>query len=247
MQFMDNSMISLRSSILVANPEWHEILSLAINKMDKNYLQQLNNNTDWLPKLELVFKAFSQPLSAIKYILLGESPYPRQESANGFAFWDNSIDLIWSSTGLSKSVNRATSLRNFIKMLLYARGDLKDDFSQSAIAKLDKSAYLQTIPELFQVLLGNGFLLLNASLIYSEGRVLYHAKNWRPFMDSLFEKLFVYNPLLKIILLGRVSKYFAKVDFSLKLQAEHPYNISFITNAEINSFFKEFDLLGVKK
>ncbi|MDF1757947.1 MAG: uracil-DNA glycosylase [Legionellaceae bacterium] len=237
MQFMD--------SILATNRDWHIILEKALKCMDKDYIKELDANTDWLPKTSLILKAFSQPLSSTKYILLGESPYPRAQSANGYAFWDNSIDSIWSDTGLSKSVNRATSLRNIIKMLLLARGDLTDDLSQPAIASLDKKLYIQTVSEFFNVMLDHGFLLLNASMIYSEGRVLYHAKKWRPFIDSVFSQIFAYNPDIKVILLGRVSKNFSSIEFSDKLHAEHPYNLSFITNPEIINFFKPFDLMGV--
>ena len=110
MQFMD--------SILTANLEWRPLLKLAASEMDADYIQQIDSNVDWLPKIPQLFAAFSQPLSKTRYILLGESPYPRFTSANGYAFWDNAIDYIWSPTGLSKQVNRATSLRNLVKMFL---------------------------------------------------------------------------------------------------------------------------------
>jgi uracil-DNA glycosylase len=238
MQFMD--------SILTANSEWHPLLQQAVSKMDSDYIKQINNNIDWLPKIPQLFAAFSQPLSKTTYILLGESPYPRLASANGYAFWDNSINSIWSPTGLSKPVNRATSLRNLVKMFLYSRGNLTNNMSQQAIAELDKSPYLQTVPELFQAFLAHGFLLLNASLIYSEGRVLYHAKQWRPFIDSLFKQILKFNSSIQIILLGRVSKNFSDAGFISKIEAEHPYNISFITNPEINKFFQPLDLIGAK-
>ena len=44
--------------------------------------------------------------------------------ANGYAFWDAAVNELWSDNGLSKAVNRATSLRNFIKMLLVTEGAL---------------------------------------------------------------------------------------------------------------------------
>src|SRR4051812_15058438 len=92
------------------HPEWEEILENALNAMDTNYLKELIDVPGWFPGLNKMLSAFYLPLSQTDYILLGESPYPRSDSANGFAFWDNSVDLFWSEKGLSKSVNIATSL-----------------------------------------------------------------------------------------------------------------------------------------
>ena len=226
------------------HPDWHPILDQAILTLDPNYLHQLTIDNHWLPGKESLFAAFTAPLSSIRYILLGESPYPRAQSANGYAFWDRAVGSLWSSTGLSKPVNRATSLRHFIKMLLHARGDLKDDFSQDAIAKLDHAAYLQTASQLFGALMAHGILLLNASLVYSEGNIPYHARQWRPFMQSLLLQLADYNPVLELILFGRVAAQVREASRFKCLIAEHPYNISFITNPDVVAFFKPMDLLS---
>jgi uracil-DNA glycosylase len=68
--------------------------------------------------------------------------------------WLNQHSDLWSKTGFSKEVNRAASLRNWLKMMLVARGDLQEDYSQAAIAAIDKSQYWQTA-ERFFTLLGN--------------------------------------------------------------------------------------------
>ncbi len=226
------------------HPDWHPILDQAILELDSNYIHQLNTDNHWLPGKEHLFAALSMPLSSVRYILLGESPYPRAQSANGYAFWDGAVESIWSPTGFSKSVNRATSLRNFIKMLLYARGDLNDDFSQAAISKLDHSVYLQTASQLFGALIQQGVLLLNASLVYSEGKVPYHARQWRPFMHRLLLQLADYNPALELILFGRVAAEVKEAACFKCLTAEHPYNISFITHPDVVAFFKPMDLLS---
>ena len=239
-------LVQYMDSISLLDSSWQLIVADGLAIMDDGYLQAVNSSCDFLPHSDLVFSAFKQPLSKIRYVLLGESPYPRAQSANGYAFWDNAIGSIWSRTGLSKELNRATSLRNFVKMLLYIRGDLGEDFSQSAIAALDKTYYIQTINELFSTLLEEGFLLLNSSLIYSDGKVPYHAKNWRPFIDYVLTKVVESNPDVTLILLGKISEKFADSGFKNVLVAEHPYNLSFIKNPLINDFFKPFDLLGVR-
>lgn len=226
------------------HPQWHEMLFKALKAVDKDYLAQLQSNKDWLPGIHSLFAAFSLPLSDTKYILLGESPYPRQKSANGYAFWDAAVHSLWSNTGLSKEVNRATSLRNWIKMMLIARGDLQNDCSQPAIAALDKTEYWQTADQFFSSLVKKGFLLLNASLVYSEDKVRFHARHWQPFMHSLFSQLAGYNQTLPFILFGRIAEEVPEANFFPCLIAEHPYNLSFITNPKVLAFFKPLDLLN---
>ena len=227
------------------HPDWQPLITKAILALDSNYIHQLNTENHWLPGKAHVFAAFSAPLSSVRYILLGESPYPRPQSANGYAFWDGAVESLWSSTGFSKAVNRATSLRNFIKMLLHARGDLSDDFSQTAIAQLDHSNDVETAEQLFGAMIRHGFLLLNASLVYSEGNIPYHARQWRPFMHSLLLQLADYIPTLELILFGRVAAQIEEAVRFKCLMAEHPYNISFITHPDVVKFFKPMDLLSI--
>ena len=105
--------------------------------------------------LKKIFNAFTQPLDNTRYILYGESPYPREASANGFAFWDAAVGEVWFAQGLSKSVNRATSLRNFFKMLLTA---------EPVPAPQQR---IQTLAQLFNNFHQQGFLLLNFNLSLS--------------------------------------------------------------------------------
>jgi uracil-DNA glycosylase len=230
-------------NIKSTHPEWHDLLNNALRQLHPDYRQQLQLEHNWLPRREQLFAAFRQPLSATRFILLGESPYPRVQSANGYAFWDANVGSLWSSFGLSKEVNRATSLRNMLKMLLHARGDLQHDFSQQAIAQLDKTHLISTVDELFTAFIQRGFLLLNASLVYSEGKVPYHARQWQPFMHHLLTQLAECNPDLRLILFGKIAAKIPETARFQRLQAEHPYNISFITNAEVIDFFKPLDLL----
>lgn len=225
------------------HPEWLPLLKQALGRMDQTYLQALGTHHAWLPGFANVFAALREPLSTRRYLLLGESPYPRAVSANGYAFWDAAVGSIWSITGLSTQVNRATSLRHLIKMLLHARGDLHADFSQQAIARINNTDLVQTLPELFANLLKQGFLLLNASLVYEPKRVLYHAKHWRVFMLSLLTQLYEYRPTLQLILLGRVAQQIPHAHLFETLCAEHPYQISFVSNARVLDFFRPLKVL----
>lgn len=233
----------LQLALSAVHPDWYPCLDQAFAAMDADYLLGLEQTDQWLPGWQHLLRAFSQPLAAVRYVLLGESPYPRKASANGYAFWDAAVGDLWTNTGFSKAVNRATSLRNLLKMLLYARGDLQTDFSQAAIASLDKTPYVQTLTELFQGLLHHGFLLLNATLVFEPKRVRFHAKHWRPFMAYVLEYLNRNTQDVQLILLGNVAQDIPERQLFTSFLAEHPYQISFIRNPEVVAFFQPFQLL----
>jgi uracil-DNA glycosylase len=214
-------------NMATCDSQWLPILDSALDTMDKDYLSQLKQNTNWLPGPEYLFSAFSLPLQNIRYVLMGESPYPRAASANGYAFWDAAVGDLWSPTGFSKAVNRATSLRNWIKMLLVARGDLNHEVSQEAISYVDKSPLTPTAKDFFCGMMHQGIILLNASLVYSEGKVPFHARHWAPFMQSLFSQLVLIHPKVELILLGKIAKLLPKNQLTVGLQCEHPYNVSY--------------------
>src|ERR1700733_11035086 len=189
------------------HPSWVLTLKTALNAMDQHYLLKLATNDDWWPGKKAIFNAFSQPLTNVRYVLFGESPYPRKNSANGYAFYDAAVGELWSRTGLTKQVNRATSLRNFIKMLLLADGLLNHhDLSQEAIARLDKTRLIKTNDELFGRLLQRGFLLLNASLVLHVQSPEQDAKSWRPFLSSIIQALIKQSPSITWLLFGRIAK-----------------------------------------
>ncbi len=233
------------------HPSWQPLVTRALSSMHPTYLQALEQDPKWLPGPEKIFNAFQEPLDKVQYILFGESPYPRAESAIGYAFWDGRVTDIWHEKGLSKTVNRATSLRNLIKMLLVTHGYLaRDNTSQEAIARLDKTEFVQTLPELFGNLIGNGFLLLNASLVLSQGPVPKEVRAWRPFMETLLQDLAQVKPHIQLILLGNLAKtlesYLPENAFK-RIKAEHPYNISFIQNTTMQDLFLPLQILANPK
>ncbi len=229
------------------DPSWLSLVESAFEAVCPDYKLSLLENPNWLPGPNALFNAFSLPLTQLKVILFGESPYPRAISANGYAFYDASVDSLWSESGLSKAINRATSLRNILKMLLLAEGVLTaDDLSQPAIAALDKSKFIQTLPQLFSALERHGFLLLNASLVLSEKPVQVDSKAWQPFMAKLLALIAERAPQAELLLWGRLAQVIDNFPASHRFRrhyAEHPYNLSFIHNPEILAYFKPLHLL----
>lgn len=229
---------------------WVKPLSIALSLMDQSFLDKLECNDDWLPGKALIFKAFSIPKNKVKHVLLGESPYPRKISCCGYCFFDATVDSLWSKNGLSVEVNRATSLRNFMKMLLVARGSLKTkDTSKEALAILDKAKFINTGHDLFikKLVKDNGFLLLNYSLAleFDYGKNA-QAKMWEPFTESILTSLALNKEIPNVLLFGKIAgviKPLLQKNKVSYLEAEHPYNISFISNKKVQGYFKELDLL----
>lgn len=235
--------ISIPFNIESVHPSWLAIIEKAFQQMEPQYLGSLSKHHDWLPGPEAILNAFSLPLENTSTVLLGESPYPRRESANGYAFWDGRVDKIWAPKGLSTEVNRATSLRNFIKMLLISDGRLTQT-SQDDIAQTNKADMIETLSELFENMIRKGFLLLNATLVLDKN-VKDDAKAWRPFMKSVFADIALTRPECQCLLFGSIAKDFHPLipDNMKTLVCEHPYNISFIHNPLVQAFFKPLQLL----
>lgn len=231
----------------ITDPSWHECLTQALNKMDPAYLEELYANDKWLPGHSKIFNAFTLPIDQVNYVLFGESPYPRAHSANGYAFWDAAVTDLWSLTGLSKQVNRATSLRNIIKMLLIAEGLLAPHHTkQDNIANVNKNDLVPTNYEFFKNFLSHGFLLLNASLVLHSKKIHHDAIEWHPFIHHVLDFLIQKRPQVEFLLFGRIAKLLDDilVNYSVKkLIAEHPYNLTFIDNNEVIDFFKPLHLL----
>ena len=226
-----------------AHKSWHTILIEALLKLEPNYLEFILSQ-EYLPSNGRIFSAFKTlPKDKVKYILFGQDPYPREASAIGYAFIDGAVKNIFSENGLSKEVNRATSLRNFTKMALVAKGLLdKTNTTKEAIAKIDKSNLIDSIYELKDNFERNGVLLLNTALVFeSKDRSNYHLKMWKPFIKHLLESI---DKDVKLILFGNAAKKIKK-DFSPKQQSielEHPYNVSFITSNTAIELFGKMDL-----
>jgi uracil-DNA glycosylase len=225
-----------RLALKAIDPSWKNLFSQALETVNPDYLDSLMTETNWLPGKENIFKAFSVPLPNVKRVLLGESPYPRVQSANGYAFWDNVVGEIWADPDglkLSKSVNKATSLRNFFKMLIKANNGKPDNC-------------IQTLSELFQNLLNHGFLLLNASLVlHPDRKVKEDAKHWRPFIQTVLNNLYEANSNIELVLFGKIAQEILPlINYPFKIiQAEHPYNLSFIDNQVVQDYFRPLKLL----
>jgi uracil-DNA glycosylase len=227
---------------------WQPLLDKAYKALDSDYRVFLEANQGYFPDKDNYLNAFKTlARDEVKYILFGQDPYPRKESAGGYAFIDMRVKDVFSSNGLSIEVNKATSLRNFIKMALVASERLNPiDTSQKAITKVNKTDMINSIDALRQNFENQGVLLLNTALVFTDKSASSkHIKAWRAFMRVLLNGLIDNAPTL--ILFGThakaLKKHFPIDDFST-ISLEHPYNQSFITNPKAEKLFKQMNLLA---
>jgi uracil-DNA glycosylase len=243
-----------------ADASWRPLLTQGLQAMmaaTPDYLPQLAQDV-YLPTGQRLFAAFSQPLQSVKYVLVGEGPYPRAESATGVCFMDGAVGELWSADeggGLSKPVNKATSLRNFMKMLLVADGQLQlENCAGSAMAAVSAQArsgagsHIRTLAEMQQKLAAQGFLLLNASLVFrSHVAPVKDARAWLPFFETVMAGLVEQAAVTPtMILWGKIAELLSKLPVMKRfpqIVAEHPYNLSFIGNQAMHQLFQPMRLL----
>jgi len=223
----------------------------AVARANPGYLPALAIDS-YLPTEGRLFAAFAQPLERVRYVLVGEGPYPRAESATGVCFMDGAVGELWSAAGLSKPVNRATSLRNFMKMLLVADGQLRPDATGGeAMAPVAAAARsngsIRTLAELQANLTAEGFLLLNASLVFrAHVKPVVDARAWVPFLQVVLAVLAGQDRAPTLVLWGKIAEELRKLPETsgfAQAVAEHPYNLSFIANARMQGLFGPMALL----
>jgi uracil-DNA glycosylase len=248
-----------------SHSSWRPVIERGLQRVHEtnpDYFPGLTRS-DYLPNQARLFAAFSMPMDDVRYILMGEGPYPRVDSATGYCFMDGAVKSLWSDEeggGLSKKVNRATSLRNFMKMLLVASGHLQQEATageaMAAVAtqaRLPEGGFIQTLDDLQHKLIAQGFLLLNASLVFREDTApVKDAKAWQPFLQTVLSALDQYQSSHKkqkavLVLWGKIAEQLRVMPETAlyeQISAEHPYNLSFIGNKTMQDFFRPMNLLG---
>ena len=234
------------------HPQWQPILADALATLDPEYLHSLLQDDNWLPGADQLLSAFKRDRLGVRYLLIGESPYPRRESANGIAFYDAAVGELWSAQGLSKPVNRATSLRNIVKTTLLAEGLLSRDgegkVTQAAIAEIDKHSLIQTLDEFFTNLQQVGFLMLNATpVLHPERKPVLEARYWQAFLEQLLASIAAHaDAKITLLLWGKIAQQVEAMPASRpyrKLVCEHPYNLSFIDNPHMLKLFARISVM----
>jgi uracil-DNA glycosylase len=257
----------LESALNCVDESWQEILRSSLHDIHQQYPDYFTslNKSEFFPDINKLFAAFSVPMSHVKFVLFGEGPYPRRDSATGYCFMDGMIDRLWSEqegAGFSKSVNRATSLRNFLKMCLVAETYLDaGNTGIDAIALIANQSrsenfpLIRTMQDLQHNFLRQGFLLLNAALVYrSDVKPGFEAKPWLILHGRVLSALAAQNKrkeqaVTQLILWGKVAEQISNIVNQLQItnlpsvSSEHPYNLSFISNRQMQKLFLGLNVL----
>ncbi|HEX9173020.1 MAG TPA: uracil-DNA glycosylase [Telluria sp.] len=248
---------AILDTLKLAHPSWrpHLLAGLeAVARAYPDYLPALAADS-YLPTEQRLMAAFALPLDQVRYVLVGEGPYPRAESATGVCFMDGAVGDLWSDNGLSKPVNRATSLRNFMKMLLVAGGQLQPgDTGGAAMAPVATAARqdgsIQTLQQLQANLTAHGFLLLNASLVFRPHVApAIDARAWLPFLQTILAALADRPQPPTLVLWGKIAEQLKKLPETARFAqvcAEHPYNLSFIQHGGMQQLFGPMELLRAR-
>lgn len=235
---------------MIVHESWQKDIDIALNALDDEYLEFLHVNNGYFPDIDNFLNPFKTlPKHKTKAILFGQDPYPREKSAIGYAFIDGMVEEIFGLNGFSKRVNRATSLRNFLKMQLKAQGYLDKDVSQKAISSIPKDGLINSIFELKDNFEKEGVLLLNRALIFTcKEQTRLHVKAFKPFMEAFLKS--ICDDKYELILFGNEAKTIQKLlpkkhNFKL-IPTQHPYNVGFIDDEIILDYFSHFNLLHVR-
>jgi uracil-DNA glycosylase len=162
------------------------------------------------------------------------------------------VGELWCDAGLSKPVNRATSLRNFMKMLLVADGQLHPDETTGAAltpiaAAARDNGSIQTLPQLQKNLTRQGFLLLNAALVFRPHVAPpIEARAWQPFLQTVLAALAGQEKPPTLVLWGKIAEQLKRLPETGSFNqvcAEHPYNLTFINNEGMHGLFGPMRLL----
>jgi len=115
-----------------------------------------------------------------------------------------------------------------------------------AAAALSNGA-IRTLAELQRNLEGEGFLLLNASLVFrSHVKPAIDARAWLPFLQVVLEVLAERPAPPTLVLWGKIAEELRKLPETAKFPqavAEHPYNLSFIGHQGMQALFGPMKLL----
>lgn len=240
----------IQTLLLDVHCSWRELIFGALERMDSLFLDRLENNSNrWLPGVALCLAAFSVPRHDVRVVFLGESPYPRRQSANGLSFCDASVGEIFRRDGGLSQMG--SSLMNILKAWFVAIDRLEEkDTKQEFIKEMDKVGLVQRVDELFQRGKDNGWLWLNTSLSFwcSSGAVQGPGASmeickWLPLIETVLTD--AAGRGAKIVLLGKQAAEYGYL-FDHPLVGPHPAargGEAFVKDTHVRSFLREWRCL----
>jgi len=227
----------------VLSSYWYDKLYSTIIE-NKDYEYYLNDNNGFFPDLNDVFNAVNNIdlENKTKVVIFGQDPYPRKESATGYAFWDGKIKS-WND-------RLSPSFKNIFKSIL-----ISYDLAQASdnIAKLRKSITENNIfspDEFFENSIKNNIIWLNASLTFeskAQTSLNKHLKFWNPIIKKIIIELLDSSEYVLFVFWGKKSMKFqnfiekSKYENYFFIENGHPMLENF---HDKNSFTEIKDILS---
>ncbi|KAL0236758.1 hypothetical protein PCE1_000156 [Barthelona sp. PCE] len=118
----------------------------------------------------------------VRYVVLGQDPYPRPVSATGISFFDGEV-LDWQG-------KMSPSIRNIIKSILISRDLCEPDTKVAQMRQTISSINFPQPQEFFDRTRKNGTLWLNTSLTFggkAAKTLREHLNFWKPTINTIIE------------------------------------------------------------
>ncbi len=165
----------------VLTPFWFEKLYPVIIEND-NYKYFFFDDNKFFPDINNRFNAVNSIKfdNTIKIVVFGQDPYPRMESATGYAFWDGKIKS-WENP-------LSPSFRNIIKSVLINEGFAVRENKIKELRKIIKKNNIFSPDDFFKNSIENGVVWLNASLTFESKKqtdLNKHLKFWKPIIEKV--------------------------------------------------------------
>jgi uracil DNA glycosylase len=198
-----------------------------------------------IPKRENTFRALNEINGEIKVVIFGQDPYPREESANGIAFFDNAIKN-WDD-------KLSPSFRNLIKNVLICESMLKTTSKIVELRNVLKKNKIISPPEWFKHTQEQGVCWLNIALTFeSKDTLNKHTTFWKNIIKEIILEIIKNskNGLVFVLWGGHAKKLksFIPKDKKIKfVEANHPSVESFHKIETFKKINEELKSLKLKE
>ncbi|MXW50084.1 MAG: hypothetical protein F4Z84_07495 [Gammaproteobacteria bacterium] len=222
------------------HPSWRNLLCEQLQNLDEAFAEELEADPHWFPGADRCLAAFSVSRFDVRVVWLGESPYPRQESATGLSFQDGAVDEMFRSDGrLAVRINRATSLRNVLKACFVATDRLAvGQTSSDHVRLMDHNGLVTRLGEIFDRGQQSGWLWLNAGLsLRPELPRTAQIRNWEPLVNAVLQDVSARGA--RVALMGKFAERFEPVCHN-PLVSVHPRREEFMVNQDVTGLLRHW-------
>ena len=176
------------------HPSWQQ--QLGSWRPELKEIEEFLKNQDIVPSLDLVMRAFEDPIDHYRVLILGQDPYPNPEHASGLAF------------AVEGDVSTPPSLRNILT-------ELRSDIGRRSVREGDISRWQ-----------AEGVMLLNRSLTTLSGQSNQHSELWQGFTKQAVEVLAKSRPLVAVLWGRQAQQLASVLADATVISSAHPSPLS---------------------